>query len=80
MSNGSGEHELFADRETLRPGEAGDPSVIEQRSLTEMLKDDPNPYVRLIAHMSQRQLDMHEMLVAMRSDIDEIKDYLKKQS
>lgn len=79
MSNGSGEHELLGDRETLRPGELGDPTVIEQRRLTEMLKDDPNPYVRLIAHMSQRQLDMHEMLIAVRDDINELKEQFKKQ-
>jgi hypothetical protein len=67
-------------RDTLRPEqleqERSD-ALREQRELSFELMTDPNPHVRVIAHMAQRQLDMFELLLKIRDDVEEIKQKQK---
>lgn len=75
MSDGN--NEATTDPDTLRPEEVtvsqGFEDTDEQAELTRNLMDSPDPYVRLIAHMSQRQLDMFEMIVEIRDDLAALK-------
>lgn len=85
----SGEHEAYEratlngeeDRmpDTVRPSEStGDHRLVEQKVLTASLLDAPDPTTRLVAHVSQRQLDMFEMLVEMRDQLAELKARLNQ--
>lgn len=68
-------------QDTLRPEEIQaeiDRGILEQRELTENLLQDPDPMTRLIAHMSQRQLDMHERVVKIEEEAREIKEQLQQ--
>lgn len=72
----SGEETRMAD--TLEPGPPSDPARNEQVALTTLLKSDPNadPVARLVAHMSQRQLDMWDLLVQLRDDLERVKRHV----
>ncbi len=43
----------------------------EQRALTVALTNHPDPHVRLVAHMSERQLSLNELITAVRFEMRE---------
>jgi hypothetical protein len=77
-------------QDTLRPEELRDAEAreaerdAEQRELTANLLQDPDPQTRLIAHVSDRQLAMFQMLLDLRDRVDTLSDevhqILKKRS
>lgn len=77
-------------QDTLRPEELQEAEArevereAEQRELTAELLRDPDPRVRIIAHMSDRQLNMFQMVVELRERVDtltdEVHQLLRKRS
>lgn len=43
----------------------------EQQRLAEGLRNHPDPVVRLVAHMSERQLSFHELLSDFKQEVKE---------
>lgn len=62
---------------TIHPpagSEEPDAAFKAQEGLTKELSEHSDPHVRLIAHMSQRQLDMAVLLGDMKKSIDEMRN------
>ena len=45
-----------------------------QKKLTYELYDHPDPHVRLMAHMSERQLGLVEMFMGVRADLQKLSE------
>lgn len=49
----------------------------EQLELTRRLYDHPDPHVRIMAHISERQLAMMEVLTSVSAAVSELSDSVK---
>lgn len=77
-------------QDTLRPEELQEAEAreaeleAEQRELTALLLRDPDPRTRLIAHMSDRQLYLHQQIVEVKEQVaaltDEVHTLLRRRS